>query len=64
MEILFLLKISEENDKQMYLFNGGDMICSFLTSDKFYKYISNMGINLTPYIIAIGDENVYFLTPH
>ena len=23
-----------------------------------------MGSNLTPYSIAIGDENIYFLTPH
>ena len=23
-----------------------------------------MGKNLTPFIIATGDENVYFLTPH
>ena len=22
-----------------------------------------MGINSTPYIIAIGEENIYFLTP-
>ena len=28
-----LLKIGEENDKHMYLYIGGDMICSFLTSD-------------------------------
>ena len=23
-----------------------------------------MGINLTPFSIAIGDENIYYLTPH
>ena len=23
-----------------------------------------MGNNLTPYSIAIGEENIYFLTPH
>ena len=40
------------------------MVCSFLTNDKKYKYISNMGNNLTPYSIAIGWENNYFLTPH
>ena len=59
-----LLKISEENDKHRYLYIGGDMISSFLTDDKIYKYISNMGNNLNPYSIAIGRENVYFLTPH
>ena len=42
-----LLKISEENGKHRYVYIGGDMICSFLTSDNIYKYISNMGNNLT-----------------
>ena len=45
----------------MYI--GGDQVCSFLTNDKFYKYISNMVINLTPYSIAIGWENIFYLTP-
>ena len=40
------------------------MICFFLTSDNIYNYISNMGNNLTPYSIAISEENIYFLTPH
>ena len=39
------------------------MVCSFLTNDNIYKYISNMGNNLTPYSIAIGWENIYYLTP-
>ena len=30
------------------------MTCSFLTNDNVYKNISNMGIKLTPYSIAIG----------
>ena len=59
-----LLKISEENDIHRYVYIGGDMICSFLTNDDIYKLISNMGNNLTPYSIAKGDENIYFLTPH
>ena len=45
----------------MYI--GGDRICSFLTNDNKYKYISNTGNNLTPYRIALGDENIYFWTP-
>ena len=61
---IILLKIFEEKDKHMYLYIGGDMICSFLTKDKIYKYISKMGNNLTPYSTAAGHENVYFLTPH
>ena len=40
------------------------MVCTFLTGDEIYKYISNMGNNLTSYIIAIGWKNIYFLTPH
>ena len=58
-----LLKMSEENDKHRYLSIGGKMVCSFLSDDKIYKYISNMGNNLIPYNIAIGEENIYFLTP-
>ena len=40
------------------------MVCSFLTNDRIYKYISNMGNNLTPYSIAIGFENIKYLTPY
>ena len=58
-----LLKISEENDQQKYLYIGVDMVCSFLTNVNIYKYISNVGNNLIPYNIAIGEENIYFLTP-
>ena len=46
------------------MYDGGDMICSFLTTDKNYKYISNVGNKLTPYSTAICGENLYFLTPH
>ena len=59
-----LLKISEEKDKHRWVYLGGDKVCSFLTNDDIYKYISNMGNTLTPYSIAIGDEYIYFLTPH
>ena len=59
-----LLNISEECGRHRYAYIGGDVVCSFLTTDDIYKYISNMGINLTPYSIAIGEENIYFLTPH
>ena len=58
------VKISEENNKHRYLYTGGDMICSFLTNDRIYKYISNMRNNLTPYSIATGWKNLYFLTSH
>ena len=32
-----LLKIREENNKHRYVYIGGDMVCSFLTSDRIYK---------------------------
>ena len=59
-----LLKIGDENNKHRYVYIGGDQVCSFLTNDKIYKYISNMGNNLTPYSIAIGWKNIYYLTPY
>ena len=40
------------------------MVCTFLTNDEIYKYISSMGNNLTPYSIAIGYEIIYYLTPY
>ena len=54
-----LLRIGIEINKHRYVYIGGDMVCSFLTNDKIYKCISNMGNNLSPYSIAIGWENVY-----
>ena len=59
-----LLKISEENDKHSWVYIGGDKVCSFRTNDDIYKYISNMGNNLIPYIIATGDEYIFFSSPH
>ena len=59
-----LLKISEENNEHRYVYNGGNMVCSFLTNDRIYKYISTMGNNLTPCGIAIGWEMIYYLTPY
>ena len=59
-----LLRIGQENIKHKYVYIGGDQVCSFLTNDKIYKYISNMGNNLVPYSIARGWENIYYLTPY
>ena len=59
-----LLKVGVENGKNKYVYIGGDMICSFMTSDNIYEYVSNMGNNLTPYSIATGEENYYLLTPN
>ena len=59
----FLLKIGEENNNRRYVYIGGDQVCSFLTNDKIYSYISNMGNNLVPYSIAIGWQSIYYLTP-
>ena len=59
-----LLQIGIENNKYRYVYIDDNMVCSFLTNDRIYKYISNMGNNLTPYSIAIGFENIYYLTPY
>ena len=59
-----LLKINEENEEHEYVYFGGDMLCSFMTSDIIYEYISNMGNNLCPYSVATGEENYYLLAPN
>ena len=59
-----LLKISEEKEKRKSVYTGGDMVCSFMTSDNIYEYISNMGNNLCPYSVATGEENYYLLAPN
>ena len=59
-----LLKVGIENGKNKYIYIGGDMVCSFLTSDNIYEYISNMGRNLSPYSIATGEKNYYLLAPN
>ena len=59
-----LPKVAIENGKNKYVYIGGDMVCSFLTSDNIYEYVSNMANNLTPYSIATGEENYYLLTPN
>ena len=56
-----LLKLGIENGKNKYVYIGGDKVCSFLTSDNIYEYISNMGRNLSPYSFAIGKESYYLL---
>ena len=60
--ILFIL--GKKNDRHRYVYNGGKMVCSILTNDNIYEFISKMGNKLTPYSIAVGDENIYFLTPY
>ena len=59
-----LLKVGIENGKNKYVYIGGDMVCSFLTSDYVYEYVSNMGNNLSPYSFATGEENYYLLAPN
>ena len=59
-----LLKVGTENGENKYVYIGGNMICSILISDNIYKYVSNMGNNLTPYSFATGKENYYLLTPN
>ena len=59
-----LLKIAIENGKNKYVYIGGDMVCSFLTSDNIYEYVSNMGNNLSPYSVATGEEKYYLSAPN
>ena len=59
-----LLKTGEENNKQRYVYISGELVCSFLTNDRIYKYISNMGTILSPYTAATGEENYYLLAPN
>ena len=59
-----LLKVGEENGKYKNVYIGGDMVCSFMTSDNTYEYISNMGNNLCPYSVATGEENYFLLAPN
>ena len=59
-----LLKVGIENEKYNYVYIGGDMICSFMTSDNIYEYVSIMGNNLNPYNFATGEENYYLLAPN
>ena len=59
-----LLKVGVQNGQNKYVYIGGDMVCSFMTSDNIYEYVSNMGNNLTPYSLATGKENYYLLTPN
>ena len=60
---IILLKISQEIARHNYVYIGGDMICSFMTSDNIYEYNSKMRNNLCPYSLATGDENYSFLAP-
>ena len=56
-----LLKVGIEIGKHKYVYIGGDMVCSFMTIDNIYEYISNMGNILCPYSVATGEENYYLL---
>ena len=59
-----LRKISEEYGRHRYVYFGGVMICCFLTNDNTYNYLSNMENNLNPYSVAVGHEDIIFLTAH
>ena len=59
-----LLKVGIESGKHKYVYIGGDMACSFMTSDNIYECISNMGNNLSPYSVATGEKNYYLLAPN
>ena len=58
-----LLKISGENGRHNFVHISDDMVCSFITSENSYEYISNMGNNLCPYSVATCEENYFLLAP-
>ena len=62
-ENTILLKISEKYNKNRYVYIGRDKIYSFTTNDHILKFIYNTGNNMIPYSIAVGEENVFFLSP-
>ena len=59
-----LLKVGIENGKNKYVYIGSDMVCSFMTSDNIYEYVSNMGNKLSPYSVATGEKNYCLLAPN
>ena len=59
-----LLKVGIENGKHKYVYIGGDMVCSFMTIDNIYEYISNMENNICPYSVATGEKKYYLLAPN
>ena len=38
-----LLEVSEEINSHRFVYVGGDLVCSFLTNDRIYKHVSNIG---------------------
>ena len=59
-----LLKISEDNCRHKYVYIGGYMVCSFMTIDIIYEYISNMRNVLCAFSLAKRGENYYLLAPN
>ena len=59
-----LLETNYECEEHTYIFISGEMIASFITDDKIYKYISLMDNNLIPWSVTTGGEYVFFITPH
>ena len=59
-----LFKLREEKEKHKYVYIGGDVVCSFMTSDNLFEFISSMGSNLCPYSVATGEESYYLLAPN
>ena len=53
------LKIGEQTVKHRWVYIVGDKICSFLTDDDLYKYVSNMGSNIILYSLAVGNEEIF-----
>ena len=61
---IILLKLSEEKGRNKYVYIGGDMVFSFMTSGNICDFVPNMAINLCPYSVATGEKNYYLLAPN
>ena len=55
-----LLEVGIENGKNKYVYIGGDMVCSFMTSDNIYEYISNLGNYLSPYSVLQVKKIIFY----
>ena len=60
-----LHEISEENNKNRYVYIGGDKIYFFKTDDHVPRYVFNMGNNMIPYSTAVGEKmDTFFSSLH
>ena len=59
-----LLEVCEENNKNRFVYVGANIIHSFVTTDQILENFFNIGDNIIPYSMDIGEKKIYFLSPH